>query len=173
MFITRKDVNISGLNTQDIIKIFRGETATCPDGKRIRLILRPSTETDTLLLKKISPEVSNAVDTALSRDGMLMAITDQECLDLIEKTSGGFGFATLTQTISEKRPLKILPFNGLTPSLKTLSEGSYPLSKPLYFVIKPEFSVLVRKFIDFVRSSEGRKILEESGNLVVIGRSGK
>jgi phosphate transport system substrate-binding protein len=173
IFVTKKDVNISALNTVETVNIFRGDTKTWPDGKRVRLIVRPSTELDTMLVKQISPEMSNAVDIALSHKGSLTAMTDQDCLDLIEKTPGGFGFATLTQVLSENRQLKVLLFNGLTPSSKALADGSYPFYKTLYFVTKTEPSVRVRKFIDVVRSPEGRKVLEETGNLVTIDRSGK
>lgn len=167
ILVTRKDVNISGLSTEEIIKIYRAETVTWPGGELIRLILRPVTETDTLLVKKISPELNSAVDIAFSRKGVMIAMTDQECLDIIEKTPGGFGFGTLTQVLAEKRPLKILSFNGIHPSIKTLTNGSYPLFKSLYIVTKKEPSVPVRKFIDSFRSPEGRKILEESGNLII------
>jgi len=173
VLVVRKDVNISGLSTDEIIKIYRGEKETWPGGERIRLVLRPATDTDTILVKKISSEMSNAVDMAYSRQGMTIALTDQDCVDIIEKTPGGLGFTTLTQIVSEKRPLKILSFNGVTPSTKTLANGSYPLFKSLYMVTKIEPSVLVQRFIDFVRSLGGRKILEESGNVPMIGKPGK
>ncbi len=172
IFVTRKDVNISGVTIKEIIKIYRGETETWPDGKRIRLVLRPSEDSDTLIVKKISPEMSKAVETALSRPGMMMVLTDQENADIMGKTQGAFGFSTLTQVIAEKRPLKILSYNGVTPGVKTLANGSYPLFKPLFIVTKPEPSELVQKFIDFVRSAEGSRILEESGNLVITDKSG-
>ena len=173
ILVTSDDVNISGLSTEEIIKIYKAGTVTWPGGERIRLILRPASDTDTLLVKQISPELSNAVDIAFSRDGMVIAMTDQECLNIIEKTPGGFGFSTLTQVLSEKRVLKILSFNGINPSVKTLANGSYPLFKSLYMVTKKEPSVLVRNFINSVGSLEGRNILKESGNLLMIGKPGE
>jgi phosphate transport system substrate-binding protein len=173
ILVVRKDVNISGLSTDEIIKIYRGEKETWPGGERIRLVLRQATDADTILVKKISSEMSDAVDMAYSRQGMMMALTDQDCVDIIEKTPGGLGFSTLTQIVSEKRPLKVLSFNGVTPSTKTLANGSYPLFKSLYMVTKIEPSVPVQKFIDFVRSLGGRKILEESGNVPMKGKPGK
>ena len=173
VFVTKNDVPTSGLATGEIAKIYRGETSTWPDGKRIRLILRPKGEMDTLLLKKISSEMSHAIDTAHSTAGLAMAMTDQDCLDLLEKTPAGFGVSTLAQIVSEKRPLKILSFNGVKPSIKTLMDGSYPLFRELYLVTKTDSSGLVRKFIDFVQSSPGRKIMEGAGNLVIMGKAGK
>jgi phosphate transport system substrate-binding protein len=173
VFVTRRDVNISGLSAGEIAKIYRGETATWPDGKRIRLVLRPKGETDTFIVKKISPEMSQAVDTALSKDGLAIAVTDQDCLDLLEKTPGGFGVSTLAQIVSEERPLKILSFDGVMPSIKTLTDGSYPLFRELYLVTKAERSGAVRKFIAFVQSPPGTRIMAGAGNLVMIGKTGK
>ncbi len=170
VFVTRLDVAVTGLSTKEIIKIYRAETLTWRDGKRIRPIMRPKTETDFLLVKQISPEVSQALDIALSKEGLPMAMTDQDCLEMLEKTPGGFAVSTMGQIISEKRPLKILAFNGVTPSIKTIADGSYPLFRELYLLTKTEPSGPVRKFIDFAGSSPGRKIMEEAGNLVLMGQ---
>lgn len=167
IFVANNDVKITGLTTKDIVKIYNGETQTWPDGKRVRLVLRSAYESDTITVKSISPEMSAAVDNALSRKGMLIAMTDQESADLIEKTTGSFGVSTLTLVLSEKRKVKILSYNGAGPSVKALSGGAYPLSKSLYFVTKPEQSPLVREFLAFILSPEGARILEEGGCLAI------
>jgi phosphate transport system substrate-binding protein len=128
---------------------------------------------DILLIKKISPDMSKAVETALSRQGMTMALTDQDCVEMIGKNPGGFGVTTLTQILSEKHPLKILSFNGVIPSVQTLENRSYPIYKSLYLVTKSDLSGLASKYIAFVRSLYAKKILEESGNGVVLGKPGE
>ncbi|MBI5099251.1 MAG: substrate-binding domain-containing protein [Nitrospirae bacterium] len=172
IFTTGKDVKISGLSSEEIIKIYKGETLTWPDGKRIRIILRPISDSETMILKTLSPEIGKAVEGALSSGGMKVAVTAQEAADMLEKIPGTFGFSTLTLIISENRSLNILSFNGVTPGVKTLRDGSYPFLELYYMITKPEPSALVRKFTDFVHSPEGRKILEESGNLAVKGNPG-
>lgn len=173
IFVANKDVKVSNLSSEEIIKIFKGEMMTWPDGKRIRLILRDVYESDTLIVKKISPEMSEAYDVALSRNGLLLAMTDQEFADAIEKTAGAFGFSSLTQAITEKRTFKILFYNGVAPSTKAIAAGTYSFFKSLYMITKPAPSTTVRQFIDFVQSSEGKKIIEKSGNLLVMDRAKK
>lgn len=168
--VTSAGMSISGLSSGEVEKIFRGEMQEWPDGTRIRLVLRPASESDTLSIKNISPEMNEAVDAALKRQGMLIALTDQDSADMIEKIPGSFGFSTLTQIISEKRRMKVLAYNGVLPGIRSLSDGSYPFFKALHLVVRKGPPALVRKFIDFVRSDEGRKILEESGNVVVFGK---
>ncbi len=165
ILITQKNGSLSGLSSEDMIKIFRGEMRTWPNGEQIRLVRRPASDTDTAIAKSISPAMSMAVDAALSREGMLMALTDQENVDLIEKIPGALGFSTLGQVFAEKRNVKILSLNGVTPSTKTLTNGSYPLFKPLYMATKAGPLSPVHRFINFMRSAECRRILQETGNV--------
>jgi len=166
--VANRDVNSSGVDYADLIKIFRGEIKTWPEGIRIRLVVRPARESDTLALKDISPDMRSAVDAALVRPGMLVTMTDQDNADMIETLSGAFGFATLSQIIAENRTVKILSYNGVLPSVQSLLDRSYPLYKQLFLVIKLGPAAPVRHFLEFVRSDRGRKILEESGNLFVM-----
>jgi phosphate transport system substrate-binding protein len=172
IFVTGKDVNVSGLSAEEIIKIYNGETIAWLNGKHIHIILRPITDSETIILKTASPEIGKAVEGALSRGDMNIATTAQDAADMLEKIPGAFGFSTLTLIISENRSVKVLSFNGVTPSIKTIRNGSYPFFASYYFVTKPGDSALTKKFIDFVQSPEGRKIQEESGNLAVKGNPG-
>jgi len=167
IFITKKNINVSDLSTQELIKIFKGDTQTWPDGERIRLILRQPAESNAIVVRKISPEMSKAMDIAMSRTWRVVALTDQETTDIIEKTPGAFGFCTLTQIISEKRDLKMLSYNGQPPMIKKRVNESYPLFKSHAMVIKKEPSAIVKRFIDFTRSLEGERILRESGNAMI------
>lgn len=164
VLVVGKNVNIAGLNHKELVKIYRGEARTWPNGERVRVVLRPVADADTIVARGMSPEMSSAMDAALSREGMIMALTNQEALDILEKTPGSIGFATLAQIKAEHRSLKILSFNGVNPSAKKLTNGAYPLSLKLSFATKPESTAASRRFIDFVRSREGRMILEKSGN---------
>ena len=173
ILVVSENIPIAGLSSGALAKIFRGETQTWPNGERIRLIMRPATETDTLLAKSISQEMSWAVDAALSREGMLVALTDQDSIQMLEKIPGAIGFSTLTQVVVEKRRLKILSLDGEWPFVSSRIKGSYPFFKTLSLVTKAEPSKTVRRFIDFILSERGRRILEESGNLPLVHSIGQ
>ena len=173
ILVVGENISIAGLSSGALAKIFRNEMQTWPNGEPVRLIMRPETEADTLLAKSISHEMSWAVDAALSREGMLVALTDQDCIQMLEKTPGAIGFSTLTQVVAEKRRLKILSLDGEFPVVKSRINGSYPFFKTLSLVTKSEPSRTVRRFIDFVLSERGRHILVESGNLPLVHSSGQ
>jgi phosphate transport system substrate-binding protein len=153
------------LGPAELARIYRGEVAEWPGGERIRLVLRPASDTDTLLLRSLSPTLATAVDVALARPGMLMAITNQECDDLVARTPGGLGPSTLAQLVTEPKGLRPLPWNGVEPSLANLAAGTYPLAKPIFLVLRDGPSPAVRRFLAFLGSAEAQRLLEEAGNL--------
>ncbi len=167
VFVTNRKNAISGLSTKDLVEIYEGQRQSWPDGMPIRLVLRPATDADTAILEKISPEMNHAVKKALSRQGMIMAVTNQESDIAVEKTRGSLGASTLTQVITEGRSLKILALNGVSPSTEKLVQGKYPLFKRFFIVTKQKPSTNVRKFLDFVKSGKGRKLLKRTGNVVI------
>jgi phosphate transport system substrate-binding protein len=112
----------------------------------------------------------DAVSGAESREGMTIAMDDQQNCDLLETIRGSFGTSTLTQIVSEQRSLVMLPLNGVAPGIDTVIDGRYPHYKPFLMVTGPRSSSRARTFVEFVQSPVGRKILARTGNYVPRGR---
>ena len=166
VFATRSNGQRMDLTLDMIAGIYRGDVKKWPDGTPVRPILRPEGDVDTVMLKAISPSMRDAVNRAEAREGMTIALDDQENCDMLEKITGAFGTSTLTQIISEKRFITILPLNGVTPGIKAMVAGSYPYYKPFQIVTAPKSSPLLQEFIAFVKSPAGTKILGRTGNHV-------
>lgn len=165
VFVTRKEINKTDLTTQELLQILTGKLLTWPNGQRIRMILRPASDSDSIALKAASPEIGAALDSALAGKGMQIALTSQDCAETVARVPGALAYSTLALVSAEKRPLKILSYNGVTPGLKTISDGSYPFSELFYMVTKVPPAGEIKQFIDFVLSPAGKKILQQTGNL--------
>jgi len=170
VLVAQRNVSVSSLRHEDLVKIYKGEENYWPDGERIRIVLRPAADADTIIARSISFEMSAAIDRALSREGMLIALTNQENMEIIEKTPGALGFSSLAHILTECRTPKILSYNGVFPSRKNLLNGTYPLSLKHSFVTKPHLSRSLQYFIDFVHSRRGMEILEKSGCIPIKGK---
>ena len=133
----------------------------------IRLVLRHEGESDLLVLRGFSAEMSTAVGKALRRDGMIVASTDVDNANLLEKTFGAIGTTNLCLILSEKRQMRVLPLGEVNPSVETLSGGSYPYAKTFFFVTGKTVAPGAGKFIDFVFSPEGVSILGKTGHVVI------
>lgn len=155
---------VAGITVKDLVEIYSGARGRWPDGATIQIVLRPVGDSDSDMVRSISPEVRQAKTLAEKRPGMLFEVTDQEAADDIENIPGAFGTTTLAQIISEQRAIKALRFNGVEPSAKTVADGSYPYFKRLFIVTGPKTPVPAHQFIAFVRSAAGREILARTGH---------
>ena len=162
VFGVNNTLEMTGLTLEDVAGIYGGKR-DWENGKRIRLVLRPPEDSDIAVLKSMSPAMSAAVDIALRRKGMIVATTGHDAADAIESVPGAFGATTLSLLLSEKRALRILSLDGITPSVRTMADGSYPYSKTFFMVTKNNPPASVRRFIDFVRSPAGAAILAKNG----------
>lgn len=124
----------AGLSVPLLVDIIRMRRTTWDDGSRIRLILRIPQETDTMLLANLSPELKRTLDVYLSSPGAMVADTDVDAVDLLARTPGSLGTTTLGLIALRGSQVTPLPFAGVTPSLKALADGSYPLAKELYLL---------------------------------------
>lgn len=59
--------------------------------------------------------------------------------------------------------VKALAVDGIIPTLKTIKDGQYKLTRPFLFVTLSDAVGLSRKFIDFVLGQDGQRILEREG----------
>lgn len=159
------DVPVRALGFDELAGIYDGKLLRWPDGQRVRLILRPARDSDNGHLRRMGPAMRAAVDSALSRPGLRHAPTDQEAVDMIERTPGGIGGTTLALLVSERRKARWVPIEGNVPSVERLADGSYPYAKPLYFVLPRQPEEDVSAFVEFVRSPRGAEILRANGNL--------
>ncbi len=130
-------------------------------------MLRPASDVDTDLLRAISPTVAAAVDAAATRPGMLVAVTNTECNELLARSPGSIGPTTLLQIRSESHPLRPLPWNGVEPTLENLASKRYPFGKPFLLAFRTPPSDRVRRFLAYLASPPGRSLLRELGALPV------
>jgi len=66
---------------------------------------------------------------------------------------------------ARKRKVKIIAFDGKTPTYEHVASGQYGLYRPLYLVTSPHPSPEVKDFIAFATSDEGRRIIRENGTV--------
>jgi phosphate transport system substrate-binding protein len=165
VFAVNNRVSRSDISLNEAVALYGGKIERWKDGTPVRLILRPSADTDTHLLRRMIPAMAAALERANEREGMIVAQTDKDSADRIERTPGAFGTTTLALVLSEKRKVKVLSLSGVTPSGKTVRDGSYPYAKTFYLVTGPVRSPAATKFIDFLRSPKGMAILLQAGHV--------
>lgn len=161
-----KNGAVSAVSVRQLVEIYSGKMERWPDGTKIRLVLRPESDSDTELVGINWPELRQVSRLAGKRPGALIGVTDGEAADYLEKLPGAIGTTTLALILSEQRSLKALKLDDVQPSTKGIADGSYPYYKSLLLVTGPKTSASARKFIAFVQFPAGREILARTGHWV-------
>ncbi|MBI5418188.1 phosphate ABC transporter substrate-binding protein [Candidatus Poribacteria bacterium] len=101
-----------------------------------------------------------ALDKQKVRKDALMQASNQAIANIVAKTEGAIGYVGLGYVNSSVKGLAI---DGVEASKKTVLTNKYPISRPLFMYTNGAPKGDIKKFIDFILSAEGQKIVEEEG----------
>lgn len=166
IIIANSNVSDTEITSAQLISFLKGTLLEWPKGGKARPILRPKSDVDSEIIRSVSQDITSAYESALKKEGMLIATTNQECNALVEKTNGAFSFSTLTQVLTEEINVKWLTWDNQTPLKNKKANPQYPIFKKLYLIFKKSKTENVNLFIKFIESPEGQKILKESGLVI-------
>jgi phosphate transport system substrate-binding protein len=80
-----------------------------------------------------------------------------------DKLAIGYGGAAYAKAIKVVKVKKDAASPGVAPSDATIHDGTYPLSRPLFFYLRPKFSAEIKAFTDWVLSKEGQAVVAKVG----------
>jgi len=101
-----------------------------------------------------------ALEGAKVTPDALMQASNQAVSGVVSKTPGAIGYAGIGYLTADTKTVVI---DGVTPSEKSARDGSYAYSRYLYMYTAKAPEGEVKKFIDFVLSDDGQKIVKEQG----------
>jgi len=148
--------------------LFGDPAARWTDGTAVHIILRPASGSDSLLLAHSFAGMAEALEQARKRPEVPVAQTDQENLRLAGRIIGSLTSATLVQVVSEYAAVTVLAIDGIAPTLSNLETGRYPYAKELILVRRAGDNPAVDRFIAFLASPTGSRIVRESGGLPLL-----
>ncbi len=149
----------NGFTVDELPAIYDGTQTTWDNGTPIRLVLRAIFESDTQTLRAMSPALDKAVDVAARRPGMALGQDDLDALTLLTRTPGSLGTTTLGLLRTRQSPLTVFALNGVTPSVASMKNGSYPWHKELIVAMARQPSPLAEKFVVFLQGDAARAVL--------------
>lgn len=78
----------------------------------------------------------------------------------VAQTPGAIGYVSLEFVDNS---VKAFTLSGIAPTVENVINGSYSINRPLLMVTNGEPTGLAKKFLDFILSDEGQKIIAENG----------
>lgn len=160
--VVNPGVNVDSLTIEEVAQIFAGEITNW----------EPFTGQDMVIITAAREEGSGTRDAfeSMVMDGKL--VTDRAILQpsngsivtTVSTTPGSISFISFGY-ISED--IKVVRINDIDASAETVLDGSYPLARPLNFVLDGSAEGEASAFINFVLSDEGQAIVLDEGYIPV------
>lgn len=167
VFVSKDESPPGGFTLDELAAIYDGSVRYWASGNPIRVLVRRTFESDTLLMKTMSPNLSRAVDIANTRPGMPPVVNDLEAVRLLSSTPSSLGPTTLGLLSTLHTKLEVLPLDGVAPTLENLRNGSYPWYKRLTIIMAKSPSPAAKRFAQFLLSDKGRLLMERYDYLPV------
>ena len=98
------------------------------------------------------------------RSDMLGMQSSKDLVDLVGKTPCAIGYSSFAYAVPSVKMACIAPETGgdcIDPTVKSITDKSYPISRPLYMFTNGEPEGEIKKYIDWVLSDEGQCILAD------------
>jgi phosphate transport system substrate-binding protein len=166
VFAVSTKSRVTAITSRELADIYAGRRVNWADGSAVRIVLRPASEIDTEMVKNISPEIERGLAAAEARPGLQFSVNDQDAANDLERIPGAIGPSSLALIVSEKRGLRALKLDGKEPTPMNAASGAYPYYKRLFLVTGAKRPAAVERFVAFVRSPAGRKIIASNGQWI-------
>ncbi len=162
VFATNLNVKIANLNSDQIRDIYAGKIANWsevggPDA-RIAVIDRPEHTSAKLALRR-----TFLGDELVVTPDAVSVERPWQVTDSIQLIPYSIGYTSLGEIVSENPPVNIISVNGVAPTPSNLKEGRYRFFRPFGFVLGPHPKASTMKFVNFIFSEAGSRIIENSG----------
>jgi phosphate transport system substrate-binding protein len=167
-----KDNPIEQISIQELADIYRegGPTNKWSDLK----IKIPSAEKDDIV--RVSRQNNSGTyqyfrehilgKKADFKSGSLDMNGSKDVVELIAKTPGAIGYSGLgyaTPAVKIVKISKVKGEQGIVPSIATVHDKSYPISRPLYMYTSGEPGPVAAKYMAWIMSPDGQDILQKTG----------
>lgn len=163
VFAVNSAVPLRAITSEQVCAVLAGRLAQWQAldvaGGRIVALTRPPDEVDAEVaregircLREITPGAS--VREIARPDSMATALAT---------TAGAFGVTSMAMVRANEGRIAALELDGVEPTAENVASGGYPLRRSAYLITRADPPSAVARFLDFIRSAEGARIIAASG----------
>ncbi|MBD2597255.1 phosphate ABC transporter substrate-binding protein [Nostoc spongiaeforme FACHB-130] len=153
--------SVTNLTTDQLKSIYAGKITNWKElgGPNAKIVVldRPEDESAKKLLRKyyLGQDKTTTQAVILNKEG--------ELIDTIQSTPYSIGAFSLAYSLINQLPVNHLNLNGNAPNKENFTSGKYQMVRHLGLIWQKTPTSNTQKFIDFVFSPEGTKLLQDKG----------
>lgn len=163
VFGVNSSVPITGLADNQVCDIYTRKLLNWKELGGPDLPVAPRTRPDT----EVDTEVVRANVACLARLQMPEEVhvtpKSGDMAKELARTAGAIGMTTTTVTERSQGRIKPLALNTIEPSAENVRSGAYRLTRESFLVTKATPPPAVARFLEFIRSPEGKRVISASG----------
>ncbi|WP_294467470.1 substrate-binding domain-containing protein [uncultured Anaerofustis sp.] len=169
VFINNKNSSINNLSSEQIVDIYSGKVNNWKDvgGKdeEIKAYQRPENSGSQTTMQKtvMKNKKMRKAEESVTSDTMSGIIRDVSEYRNSNKAIG-YSFLYYINKMHADSKIKCISIDGIKPTKENIKNGKYPYITDFYAVtLKSNKDKNVKKMIEFIKSDEGKELLEKSG----------
>ena len=163
VFAVNASVPIANITESEVCDIYSGKSrnwqALRGTDNPVAVLSRPPTEVDPEVIRE---KVACFKELKEVETAKVMARGGDMAKGLAE-TPHAIGMTSMTVVEQSGGQVKALSLTGTAPTEENVKSGRYFLTRDFLFVIRGEPTPLVKRFVDFVLSPEGDRVIRANG----------
>lgn len=161
--IVNKENSVANFSKNQIVDIYTGEIKNWKDVGGADLSINLGSKAEGHSTKELFEKffgILGKVDASAQ-----MIESNQEVIAFVAGDPSAVGYVSIGTAeahIGDGENIKMPALEGVTSSIDTVKDNTYPLTRPLNLVTKGVPAGAAKEFIDFLLSDEGQKIIVEN-----------
>jgi phosphate transport system substrate-binding protein len=158
-----KSAPVSNLSDSQVCDIFSGKIKSWKDvgGSDAKIVVLGRKKDDNNL-ETFREKMGCFKSVQLTPDAVLL-VRGTEVLDALNNRAGTIGLTVAGAHVVERPNIKPLALSGIAPTLEAVKGNKYKYYNEIGFVTKGDPKGTAKRFVDFVSSPDGEKVLEKFG----------
>lgn len=167
VFGVNASVPVTDLSDRQVCDIYAGKVKNWSELGGPDLVIAPRARPDT----EVDDEVAKAKIACLKDlkmvDTVRLMPKSGDMARELAATAGAIGVTTMAVVAQRQGKVRALSLNGVTPNEENVKRGTYGLTRESFLVTRAQPSPAVTKFLEFLRSPEGGRLIVNTGAIPV------
>jgi len=163
VFGVNAEVPATDIGNQQVCDIYSRRLTNWKELGGPNLAVAPRTRPDTEVDAEIVRERVGCLAQLKMPDGVGVMATAGDMARELARTGGAIGMTTMTVVEQSQTRIRALALNGVEPSAENVRSGAYRLTRDSFLVTKMAPAPAVARFLEFVRSPEGKRVISANG----------
>jgi phosphate transport system substrate-binding protein len=165
--VNAKTVKIDNINSNKLCSVYNGKITGWSKlgggNAKIMAFTRPDGDSSKKVVRKGIPCFKSLTE---SKNVVVMPKSN-DMYNAIINNQNSMGFTDMVAVGKSRGRIGVLKLDGIEPSGKSVASGKWPLIKRFHIVSKGQPEGLAKKFIDFIKSNKGAKIIKKNNAVPV------